>query len=286
MDMNIETPAQTHKILPVMMAPRPRPDDRFHLRPWHGLVLVAICVTATIPAAFAATDPVKASIFEVLLRWTPLMLKGFVFNILISVFAMAIGTLTGAALGLGQISLNGYTRKFAWITTQFFRNAPWLVLLFFAMFMLPFEFKVFGLTIPLPDWLKATIGLSLPVMANVSEIVRGAVMSLPSGQWEAAESLAFSRNQVLWRIILPQCVKRMLPPWMNLYSILTMATVLASVVGVSEVMTLTGQILAAEGGRSDLLIPIYSFVLFLFFIYCYPIARWTVRLEKKFAVIT
>jgi len=123
-------------------------------------------------------------------------------------------------------------------------------------------------------------------MANVSEIVRGAIGSLPSGQWEAAESLAFSRNQTLWRIILPQCVKRMLPPWMNLYSILTMATVLASVVGVSEVMTLTGQILAAEGGRSDLLIPIYSFVLFLFFIYCYPIARWTVRLEKKFAVIT
>src|SRR3546814_13236491 len=73
-------------------------------------------------------------------------------------------------------------------------------------------------------------------MANVSEIVRGAVVSLPSGQWEAAESLAFSRCQTLWEIILPQCVKRMLPPWMNLYAILTMATVLASIVGVSEMM--------------------------------------------------
>jgi polar amino acid transport system permease protein len=275
-----------HKILPVMMAPRPRPDDRFHLQPWHGLVLVGVCIIATIPAAFAATDPERASILEVLTRWMPLMLKGFIFNIVISVLAMAIGTVSGAALGLGQISLNPYVRKFAWFVTQFFRNAPWLVLLFFAMFLLPFEFKVFGVIIPLPDWLKAIFGLSLPVMANVSEIVRGAVVSLPSGQWEAAESLAFSRTQMLWRIILPQCVKRMLPPWMNLYSILTMATVLASIVGVSEVMTLTGQILAAEGGRSDLLIPMYSFVLFLFFIYCYPIARWTVRLEKKFAVIT
>ncbi len=281
MEMN----TQNHKILPVMMAPRPRLDDRFHLQPWHGLALVAICVTAAVPAAFAATDPAKESVFEVLLRWTPLMLKGFIFNIVISVLAMAVGTLSGAALGLGQISLNRYVRKFAWFATQFFRNAPWLVLLFFAMFLLPFEIKIFGLTIPLPDWLKAIIGLSLPVMANVSEIVRGAIVSLPSGQWEAAESLAFSRNQMLWRIILPQCVKRMLPPWMNLYSILTMATVLASIVGVSEVMTLSGQILAAEGERSDLLIPIYSVVLFLFFIYCYPIARWTVRLEKKFAVI-
>jgi ABC-type amino acid transport system permease subunit len=159
------------------------------------------------------------------------------------------------------------------------------VVLFFAMFLLPFEFDVAGLTIPLPDWVKATIGLSLPVMANVSEIVRGAVKSLPSGQWEAAESLAYTRRQTLWLIILPQCVKRMLPPWMNLYSILTMATVLASIVGVSEVMTLTGQVLSSEGGRPELLAPFYSFILLLFFIYCYPIACWTVRLEKKFAVV-
>ena len=275
-----------HKIMPVMMAPRPRPDDRFQLQSWHGYVLAAICVAAGVPAAFAATDPGQAGMFETLLRWMPLLLKGFIFNIVISISAMAVGTLVGAALGLGQISLNPFVQKIAWIVTQFFRNAPWLVLLFFAMFLLPFEVKVFGLTIPLPDWLKAILGLSLPVMANVSEIVRGAIQSLPSGQWEAAESLAFSRTQVLWRIILPQCVKRMLPPWMNLYSILTMATVLASIVGVSEVMTLTGQALAAEGGRSDLLIPFYSFVLLLFFAYCYPIARWTVRLEKKFSVIT
>ena len=122
-------------------------------------------------------------------------------------------------------------------------------------------------------------------MANVSEIVRGAIRSLPSGQWEAAESLAYTRRQTLWLIILPQCVKRMLPPWMNLYAILTMATVLASIVGVSEVMTLTGRALSAEGGRPDLLAPFYGFVLLLFFAYCYPIARYTLRLEKKFAVI-
>ncbi|MPZ12690.1 MAG: ABC transporter permease subunit, partial [Kiloniellaceae bacterium] len=131
--------------------------------------------------------------------------------------------------------------------------------------------------------MKATIGLALPVMANVSEIVRGAVVSLPSGQWEAAESLAFSRRQTLWEIILPQCVKRMLPPWMNLYAILTMATVLASIVGVSEMMTQTGRALAAEN-RPELLIPFYSFVLVCFFVYCYPIAVATRRLERRYQV--
>ena len=138
--------------------------------------------------------------------------------------------------------------------------------------------------IPLPDWAKAVIGLALPVMANVGEIVRGAVASIPAGQWEAAESLAFTRRQQICSIVLPQCVKRMLPPWMNLYAILTMATVLASIVGVSEVMTLAGQVEAAEGGRTDLLTPLYAWILLWFFLYSYPIALLTQRLERRYAV--
>ena len=273
--------------LPVMLSPQSAGSrfEQFRLQPRHGIIIAAVFLLSS-SVAYTAADPVRESAITVLLRWVPLLSKGFIFNIVISVCAMSIGTVVGLALGPGQISLRGWIRGFAKFITQFFRNSPWLVLLFFAMFLLPFELTIFGITIPLPDWLKAIIGLSLPVMANVSEILRGAIASLPSGQWEAAESLAFSRTQVLWRIILPQCVKRMLPPWMNLYSILTMATVLASIVGVSEVMTLTGQALASEGGRPDLLVTFYSFVLLLFFAYCYPIARWTIYLENKFAVKT
>jgi len=150
------------------------------------------------------------------------------------------------------------------------------------MFLLPFEIHVGGNTVPFPDWIKATFGLALPIMANVAEIVRGAVESMPTAQWEAARSLAFSRRQTLWKIILPQCIKRMLPPWMNWYAILTMATTLASIVGVSEVMAITGRITNAEG-RTDLLIPIYSYVLLFFFAYCYPISAWTRRLEARYA---
>ena len=87
----------------------------------------------------------------------------------------------------------------------------------------------------------------------------------------------------MWMIILPQCIKRMLPPWMNLYSILTVGTVLVSVVGVSEVMTLAGDALGSEN-RADLLMPIYFYILVWFFLYCYPIARWTIYLERKYAV--
>ena len=174
-------------------------------------------------------------------------------------------------------------RGVSWLITQFFRNSPWLVLLFYCMLLMPFEFSIGGIVVPLPGWLKSTIGLSLPVMANVSELVRGAVRSIPYGQWEAAEAMAFSRAQTLRMVILPQCVKRMTPPWMNLYAILTVATPLTSVVGVSEAMTLTGDILSAEA-RTDLLVPLYLYLLLWFFLYCYPIAVATQALERRFQV--
>ncbi|MEO5766450.1 MAG: amino acid ABC transporter permease [Casimicrobiaceae bacterium] len=247
-----------------------------------GAALLAVLV-ASVAIAQVATPAGKPSVLELLAKWTPLLASGFLFNLLISVLAMVAGTVAGALLGVARISPRASLRSTSWVIVQFFRNAPWLVLLFFVMYLLPFEFRIGSVTVPFPDWIKATLGLALPIMANVAEIVRGAVQSIPTAQWEAARSLAFSRRQMLWKIILPQCVKRMLPPWMNWYAILTMATTLASIVGVSEVMTITLRITNAEG-RTDLLIPIYSYVLLWFFVYCYPISLWTRWLEARYEV--
>jgi polar amino acid transport system permease protein len=240
-----------------------------------GLLLLATTVFAETIAG--ATRP---DLVTVLLKWAPLIFSGFLFNLLVSVLTMAIGTCAGIALGLAQVAAVRTLRRTAWCVTQFFRNAPWLVLLFYAMFLLPFELRLGAAVLPFPAWVKAVIGLALPVMANVSEIVRGGVRSIPVGQWEAAESLAFSRAQTLWRIILPQAIRRMIAPWMNLYAILTMATTLISVVGIQDGMTLTRAALVAEG-RVDLFIPLYLMLLLMFFAYCYPIARWTAVIEQR-----
>jgi polar amino acid transport system permease protein len=252
------------------------------LTPAHGVVLLAVFAIAC-GVAQAQAGAGQPSVLATLWKWLPVLLRGFVFNLAISAMAMSTGTLAGLVLGYAQISQVKAVRGVAAFVTHFFRNAPWLVLLFYCMFLLPFQVRVFGMTIPIPDWTKATFGLALPVMANVAEIVRGAVQSIPTAQWESAASLAFNRRQTMWMIILPQCIKRMLPPWMNLYAILTMSTVLTSIVGVAEIMTLTGRALSAEN-RPGLLLPFYAFVLVLFFLYCYPIARWTLRLEAKYAV--
>jgi len=246
-----------------------------------ALLIIALVLAVCVGEAQAG--PGASSIFATLLRWTPLLAQGFALNIAMSFLAMAIGTVLGLALGLGLISLAWPLRASSWLVTQFFRNAPWLVLLFYCILLMPFEVHIGGIVVPLPGWVKSTVGLALPVMANVAELVRGAVRSIPSGQWEAAEALAFTRLQTLRLVILPQCVKRMTPPWMNLYALVVVGTPLASIVGVNEAMTLTGDILSSEG-RTELLVPMYLYLLMWFFIYCYPIARATAALERRFQV--
>ena len=253
------------------------------LPPWTPLALLALIVAW--PLTAYAQQYTYGRAFDALYRWIPfIVLHGFLFNVLISFFAMVIGTALGALLGLGQISHSKMIARTSWFITQLFRNSPWLVLLFIVMLAFPFELDIGKTIIPVPDWTKAVFGLSLPIMANIAEIVRGAINSVPTAQWEASEALAFTRRQTLWRIILPQVIKRMIPPWMNWYAILTMATPLCSILGVQEIVNLSRQAIEAENNHPELLVPFYSFILLIFFAYCYPIARWTIRLERRFMV--
>jgi len=251
---------------------------------WAWALLVALMLVW--PAvSMAASSYTMTDAFQALYRWIPFIVTGgFFFNIIISFFAMLIGTVLGVVLGLMQISPIALIRVPAQIITQVFRNSPWLVLLFIVLLALPFEIVIGDTIIRIPDWVKAVFGLCLPIMANIAEVVRGAINSVPSGQWEAAESLAYTRQQTLWQIILPQCFKRMIPPWMNWYAILTMATPLCSLLGVEELITLSRQAIEAENNRPELLVPFYGFALLIFFAYCYPIARATIALERRFAV--
>ena len=269
---------------------------RLNMQP-HHLFWVAVIFILAAASAQAATPEGLISPMAALFKWMPFILwgpegqlTGFALNLIISLFAMILGTVAGAALGLMQVSLLLPVRQGSWIVTQFFRNSPWLVLLFTIMLLFPFEIDLnsigIDVVIPIPDWVKAVIGFSLPIMANISEVVRGAVVSLPSGQWESAESLAFTRRQTMWMIILPQCVKRMIPPWINWYCILAMSTPICSIMGVEESVTFTSQALNAEGDRPEMIPVFYSFLMVIHFVYTYPIARWSIRLEKQFAVKT
>lgn len=215
-------------------------------------------------------------------HWSPTLGSGLVQNIRISVGAIGLGTLFGLLVGSLLLSPVAPLRGLARCWVQVYRNAPWLVLIYFTSYVFPFDVQIAGTWLTFPDWLKVTVGLALPASANVAEIFRGAVASIPATQWEAARSLAFSRAQIFRSIILPQCLRRMLPPWMNLYAVVTMGTALASLVGVHDLID-SAQIAANTVNRSSFTVLVYFSVLALFFAYCYPIARLTQRLERRYA---
>lgn len=203
---------------------------------------------------------------------------GFVLNVLLSIASMALATVLGTIIGVATLSKFGLIRVPCFLVMNFLRNAPWLVLLFAMLYILPFELHVFGWIVPFPPFVKAVIGLALPTAANFSEVIRGAVQSIHSGQWEAARSLGYTTGQIYRHVIMPQALRRMIPGWMNLYALVMIATSLATVTGIQDVLTILNTSLAIESER--VIVYFYLTVLVLFFAYCYPIAVVSRRLER------
>ncbi|GLR58676.1 MULTISPECIES: amino acid ABC transporter permease [Rhizobium] len=216
-----------------------------------------------------------------LVTWLPYLGSGFMMNVVISLCAMTLGTTVGAVFGILELVSFKLVRYPVVAYVQVFRNAPHLVLIFATTYIFPFEIVVAGNYLPFPDWMKAVIGLAIPASAYVAEITRGAILSIPTTQWEAAKGLGFSRGQALRWIILPQCLRRSLPPWMNILASITMGTSLASLVGVHELLHAATDA-STSVRRLDFTIIAYIVVMAAFFTLCYPIARLTRRLERRF----
>ncbi|MBS7542171.1 amino acid ABC transporter permease [Ancylobacter oerskovii] len=204
---------------------------------------------------------------------------GFALNIFLSLCAMALAALLGTVLGFGMLAKNRLVRVPCFFVMNFLRNSPWLVLLFAMLYIIPFNIRLFGISIAVPAFVKAVIGLALPTAANFAEIIRGAVQSIHSGQWEAARSLGYMPMAIYWRIILPQALRRMIPGWMNLYALLMIATSLATVTGIQDVITTLNTLLAMENER--VIVYFYITALFLFFAFCYPLALLARRMEQS-----
>jgi polar amino acid transport system permease protein len=247
-------------------------------RPSAAPLLLAVTACGAV-ALWLALDP---SLGRLLLEWLPYLARGFAMNILISVLAMALGTLAGIVLGAMELAPVRLVRAAAIAYVQVFRNAPHLVLIFATTYIFPFEIVAFGHYVPFPDWVKAVIGLAIPASAHTAEITRGALQSIPTPQWDAAKGLGFSRIEALRFIILPQCLRRALPPWMNLYASICMGTALASLVGVHELLHAATDASTAVS-RTDFTVLTYVTVLFAFFLFCYPVSRLTQRLERRLA---
>jgi polar amino acid transport system permease protein len=210
-------------------------------------------------------EPVASYVAQGL--WTTLLLA------LVSVVASVIvGTVLGTLMTLPSIVVRGVIRVYV----EVWRGLPIIITLFFIFFVLP----VLGLDVD--TFVAAATGLTLWGSANVAEVVRGAVQSVPRGQSEAAAALGFPWRRRMRHVILPQATRRALPPLVGLVVNLTQQTSLAAVIGLLDILEASQRSierLTLSGGETHA-VPILGAVLVVFFVLCLPLTMLSRRLER------
>ena len=175
--------------------------------------------------------------------------------------------------GVAKLSRNAVARWLAIIYIELFRGTSAIVQLFWLFFVLPF----FGIN--LSAVLAGILALGLNVGAYGAEVVRGAILAVPKGQYEAATALNFTAKQRLWRVLIPQAVVNMIPPFGNLAIELLKATSLVSLVTVTD-LTYRAQILDRNsfGVQTS---SIYFLTLILYFVFAAIITLLIRGLETR-----
>ncbi|MCL1939439.1 MAG: amino acid ABC transporter permease [Desulfovibrionaceae bacterium] len=183
-----------------------------------------------------------------ILEAMPWILNGAFITIGTVVAAMLLGLVIGVPMAVGQVYGGPVTRRLVGMYVWFFRGVPILVLLYLFYFGLvyqlsPLQFSLFGLecsiSIALSPFAASCIVLGLVSAAYQSQIFRGAINSLPSGQLKAARALGMRDSVSIMSVILPQALRLSIPGWSNEYSILLKDSALVSVLGTMELMART-----------------------------------------------
>ena len=191
--------------------------------------------------------------------------------------AYAVGTVVGGLI-LGVICGTLLLANRVWLTVpihiyvEVFRCTPVLVQIVWFYFALPIIIQV-----QLPAWLAAGIGLTLYMGCFATEIFRGGIISIDKGQWQAARAIGMTYVQLMRHIILPQAIRRMVPPFVNQSVIQFKNTALLYVVAVPDMMY-TGYLVVADTYRP---LEVYSGVAVAYFILLYPLTQWGKRLEAR-----
>ncbi|WP_392675731.1 amino acid ABC transporter permease [Streptomyces sp. LN785] len=186
--------------------------------------------------------------------------------------SLLVGILLGAVLTLPSRLVRAVVRAYV----EIWRGLPIIIILFFIFFVLP----IIGVRVD--TFTAAAIGLSLWGSANMAEVVRGAVQSVPAGQAEAAAALGFSWTGRMRHVLLPQAARRALPPLIGLVVNLIQQTSLAAVIGLLDILEASQRSIErlTLSGSSSHAVPILGAVLAVFFVICLPLtmlSRWYER---------
>ncbi len=174
--------------------------------------------------------------WEFLQTYGPRLLDGALVTCAQFILAALVACVAALAAGLGRLSSLWPVRGLSVVYIELFRGTSLLVQLYWIFFVLP----LFGIS--LPKFEAGFLSVGLNVGAYGAEIVRGAIQAVPRGQWEAGYALSMSPAKRMRRIILPQALVLMLPPWGNLMIELLKGTALVALIAVPDLMFVAKQI--------------------------------------------
>ena len=212
--------------------------------------------------------------FGFLLRYTDLFLTGIAYTLAYTVGTVLLGLAIGLMLGVARLSPRWWVNVPLVGFIEVFRCTPLLVQIIWFYYALPVI-----LNIQIPAAVAAVLVLSLYTGAFYAEIFRGGIVSIEAGQWDAARALGLRRLGVMRHVVLPQAVRRMVPPFMNQSIIQLKNTSLVSTIAVPDLLY-QGTLITADTYRP---LEVYTVVALIYFVLLFPATRLVQYYEQRLA---
>jgi polar amino acid transport system permease protein len=210
--------------------------------------------------------------FAFLLHYTPLFWRGLLVTLAYTAVTILIGLIIGLVVGLGRLSRSWIVNLPLIAFIEVFRCTPLLVQIVWFYYALPVL-----LNIQIPATVAGVMTLSCYTGAFYAEIFRGGIISIEQGQWDAARALGLRRWPMMRRVILPQAIRRMIPPFVNQSITQLKNTSLVSTIAVPDLLY-NGTLVTADTYRP---LEVYTVVALIYFAILFPSTLLAQAYERR-----
>jgi polar amino acid transport system permease protein len=221
-------------------------------------------------------DEIGMSPLQKIIMWIPPLLDGARITILLTLLAVSAGLVGSLFLALGEMAKNQILNRFCRAYVFFFRGTPLLMQLYFIYYGLP---EITPLLTINNRFIAAFIAFGLNSAAYCAEIIRAAIQSIDKGQFEASRALGMSYAQTMRLVIVPQSIRRLIPPVGNEFIMVLKDASLVSIIALSDITKVTRSI---SSSTASALVYIPAMVLYLIITAVFTLVFH--KLEKKYSV--
>ena len=237
------------------------------------VLLVGGCSSGSVTWGWYVIDPTTAQ-GQSNIRF---LIGGFWATIQLSLIAAALSMLIGLLVVLPGMSSNRWVRLPSRVYVEVIRAIPLLPMLFWVFYGLPVVMRSMGFPITIDAFWGAILTLAISDSAFTAEIYRAGIQSIPKGQTEAARTVGLSYSQTMRDVILPQAIRRILPPLANQFIYIVKMSAFASVIGMQELTRRANELVVTEYRPLE----IYSLLILEYLVLVLIISFFVRWLERK-----